>query len=120
MLDFQVKLRLCNPAKTVTSILAYIFYHLFLDPSQIDKIHAELNILDSILDTTALRLLPHLNATINRNLRLHPALPTGGLRNNPPEVITIAGTYIPGSVTFSAPQYILGRCELLQTIICRH
>lgn len=53
----------------------------------------------------------YLTAVINETLRLHPAVPTGGYRQTPPEGITIAGTYIPGGVTIVAPRYSISRLE---------
>ncbi|TGO57308.1 hypothetical protein BCON_0067g00290 [Botryotinia convoluta] len=96
---------------TVASTLTYIFYHLCLDPDQIVKLRLELDVLESICDMAALRNLPHLNAIINETLRLHPALPTGGLRDTPSEGVTIADTYVPGNVTVCVPRYVLGRLE---------
>ena len=53
--------------------------------------------------------MPHLNAIINEALTLHPALPSGGLRQTPQEGLTITGQFIPGNVVISAPRYSLGR-----------
>ncbi len=65
-------------------------------------------------DHEVLKAMPHLNAVINEALRLHPALPSGGLRQTPKEGLTIAGQYLPGNVIVSAPRYSLGRCESLK------
>lgn len=67
-------------------------------------------------DHEVLKAMPHLNAVINEALRLHPALPSGGLRQTPPDGVTIAGQYIPGNVVVSAPRYSLGRCEFLEAL----
>lgn len=100
-----------NGSDTVASTLVFIFYHIALDPVQADKLRDELTTLSSISNMKALQELPHLNGVINETLRLHPALPTGGLRQTPPEGITVAGQFIPGNVTVSAPRYSLGRRE---------
>ena len=76
------------------------------------QLQKELATLDDISDYSALQSLPYLNSLINETLRLHPAVPTGGLRNTPPEGITIAGRYIPGNITVAIPQYSLHRCKL--------
>lgn len=55
--------------------------------------------------------LDHLNGIINETLRLHPAVPTLLQRKTPPEGITIEGTYVPGNMIVSCPQYVLGRSE---------
>ena len=53
--------------------------------------------------------LPHLNAIINENLRLHPPAAASLQRKTPPEGITIEGVYISGNMTVMRPQYVLGR-----------
>lgn len=94
---------------TTAATLAMLFYHLALDPSQISKIRSELDQLDTNLDARALHNLPHLNGVINETLRLHPGVPSGGLRVSPPEGITIASTFIPGSTVLCLPVYSLHR-----------
>ncbi|KAL8831711.1 MAG: hypothetical protein Q9170_005173, partial [Blastenia crenularia] len=96
---------------TVASTLVSIFYHITEDPTQVSKLRAELENLNSPLDTHALGGMSHLNGVINEALRLHPALPSGGLRQTPPGGINIAGRFVPGNVVVSAPRYSLGRRE---------
>ena len=74
-----------------------------------DKLRAELEMVKNLQDLDALKLMAHLNGMINEALRLHPALPSGGFRETPPEGLTIAGRFIPGNVVVSAPRYSLGR-----------
>ncbi|OKL60513.1 hypothetical protein UA08_04265 [Talaromyces atroroseus] len=51
-----------------------------------------------------------LNGIINESLRLYPPVPTSLWRDTPPEGLWIDDeTYIPGNVTVSTPQYVLGR-----------
>lgn len=49
-------------------------------------------------------------------MRYHPVVPTGGLRDTPPEGMTIGGTFIPGNTTIVAPRYILFRCKFVDSI----
>ena len=97
----------------MASTLISVFYHLARDPSQIQKLRAELDACPVISDSTALRSLDHLNGTINEALRLHPALPSGGLRQTPEDGLMVAGHYIPGNVTILAPRYTIGRCQFI-------
>ena len=60
-------------------------------------------------DLHTLHVLPHLNGIINETLRLHPAVPTGGLRQTPPEGVHVAGRFIPGNTVICAPRYSLAR-----------
>lgn len=94
---------------TTATTLVMLFYHLALDPSQICKIRSELDQLDPNPDARALQTLPHLNGAINETLRLHPPVPSAGLRESPPEGITIASTSIPGSTVLCLPVYSLHR-----------
>lgn len=94
---------------TTASTLVALFYHLALDPCQTSKIRSELDRLDANPDARALQSLPHLNGAINETLRLHPPVPSGGLRQSPPEGLTIASTSIPGSTVLSLPVYSLHR-----------
>ncbi|KAI4109170.1 MAG: hypothetical protein LQ339_001976 [Xanthoria mediterranea] len=94
---------------TVASTLISIFFHLAEDPTQIEKLGSELEDIDSPFATHALAAKPHLNGVINEALRLHPALPSGGLRQTPAEGLIVAGRYLPGDTVISAPRYSLGR-----------
>ena len=65
--------------------------------------------LEVLSNDRALQELPHLTGLINETLRLHPPVPSGGLRDTPPEGLTLGSTYIPGNTTVLIPQYSLGR-----------
>ncbi|KAL8670626.1 MAG: hypothetical protein Q9168_004837 [Polycauliona sp. 1 TL-2023] len=96
---------------TTAMTIIYICYRLANHPDQLRKLQAELDTLAIIDDLKALQPLPHLNGIINEVLRLHPAVPTGGLRETPAEGCTIAGRYVPGNTVICAPRYSLGRLE---------
>lgn len=81
-----------------------------------DKLYDELKEVE-IADHQVLQTLPYLNALINETLRFHPAVPTGGYRDTPPEGMTIGGRYIPGNTTVVAPRYITSRCKFYTTCI---
>ena len=92
--------------------MVFIFYQLALNPDKTEKLYQEVRDVD-IKDVATLKKLPYLNAVIEETLRLHPAVPTGGHRDTPPEGMMIGGTFIPGNTTVVAPRYTLGRCELI-------
>ena len=94
---------------TTALTLIFLFYYLAKDPKNLRKLQAELQTIGSVEDIRALQTLPYLNGLINETLRLHPAVPTGGLRETPPEGIRIADRFIPGNTTICAPRYTLAR-----------
>lgn len=99
-----------DSSDTVAPTLVFLFCELALNPSQADKLYDELKDIN-VHDREVLQKLPHLNALINETLRFHPAVPTGGYRDTPPEGMTIGGRYIPGNTTIVAPRYTISRCE---------
>ena len=97
--------------------MVFLFYHLAAAPKEITKLRTELQTLNNFSDNRVLTSMPHLNGVINETLRLHPPIPSGGLRDTPPEGLDIAGTYIPGGVTVLVPAYSLGRCTSLSNYL---
>ena len=53
--------------------------------------------------------MANLNAFISETLRLHPPVPSSGLRDTPSEGIVIGDQRIPGGTTVLTPNYSLGR-----------
>ena len=98
--------------------MVFLFYHLAAAPTEITKLRTELQALTSFSDNRQLTSMAHLNGVINETLRLHPPIPSGGLRDTPPEGLEIDGTYIPGGVTVLLPAYSLGRCTFLFFSVC--
>jgi cytochrome P450 len=95
---------------TVAPTMVFMFYELAQNPAQAEKLYEELQGVN-IRDCQALEKLPHLNAVIDETMRLHPAVPTGGYRDTPPEGMTINNRYIPGNVTIVAPRFSIFRSE---------
>ena len=102
---------------TTASTLVSLFYRLVKHPEHLRKVQMELDAAGDVEDFAVLQKLPHLNGLVNETLRLHPALPTGGLRETPPGGAMICGRFIPGETVVCAPRYTLGRrkCTRAQT-----
>jgi cytochrome P450 len=99
---------------TSSSALTHIFYHLAKDPLIISKLRSELEPIYKPGSETELRDIQeakYLNGVINEALRMHPPVPSGLLRQTPPEGIMVGEIFIPGSVTVSAPTWSMGRCK---------
>ncbi|KAL8964359.1 MAG: hypothetical protein Q9183_004505 [Haloplaca sp. 2 TL-2023] len=91
--------------------LVFAFYHLARNPLFLSTLQEELDTLDPNPEMQHLQELPYLNGVINETMRLHPAVPTGGLRQTPPEGAVIAGRFVPGDTVICAPRYSLSRLE---------
>ena len=84
------------------------------------KVQEELDATGNIEDFDILQKLPHLNGVINETLRLHPGVPTGGLRETPPGGAVICGRFVPGNTVICAPRYTIGRRKYIPTkCICQ-
>ena len=96
----------------VIQSLTFLFAHLAQSPSDVSKLRKELQGVTSFACTTQMQALPHLRGLIYETLRLHPPVPSGGLRISPPEGLAIGGeggTYIPGNTTLLVPHYSMHR-----------
>ena len=51
----------------------------------------------------------YLNGVINEALRLHPPVPSGVLRQTPPEGLVLDGVFILGDIIVSSPSWSIGR-----------
>lgn len=101
-------------SETTATALAYTFYHLVIDPTQIEKLRAELQPLinpDASFDVKDLQYAKHLNGVIHESLRMHPPVPSGTFRTTPPEGYTVDGVFVPGGINLVVPHYALGRCK---------
>jgi cytochrome P450 len=96
---------------TTASSLTFIFYHLATDHRVQSILREELKSVKSIYDHEQLVDLPYLNAIMNESLRLHPVLPTAGIRQTAAEGVMVAGTYIPPYTTIVTPRYTMARCK---------
>jgi len=100
---------------TTAASLTFSMYHLAKNPSIVNKLREELKQLNYLpgveSEVKDIQNAEYLNGIINEALRLHPAVPSGVLRQTPTEGIDINGTYIPGGVTVSSPLHSMGRLE---------
>ncbi|KAL8822365.1 MAG: hypothetical protein Q9191_006899, partial [Dirinaria sp. TL-2023a] len=97
-------------SQTVAAALVFVFYRLAKHPAWADTLRKEISECPD-LDPVLLQSLNYLNAFIYETLRLHPPVPSAGLRDTPPEGIIIGGHHIPGGTTVLTPNYSLGRLE---------
>ncbi len=110
----DTRLTIVGGSDTTAATLTFLFYHLAKDPSQVDKLRAELEpLLDgkTRLDARDVAKAQHLNGVIQEALRLHPAIPSGFPRLTPPEGIMVSGTYIPGDTVVVLPVYAMQHDE---------
>ena len=97
-----------NCSQTVAAALIFVFYRLAKHPKWAGMLREEIK-QSGTLNTMGLQSLTYLNAFIQETLRLHPPVPSAGLRNTPPEGIMVGDRYIPGNVTVLTPNYSLGK-----------
>lgn len=98
-----------EPSDTISLSLTYIFYRLALHPKHLRKLQAELDEYRFTEASPALDQAKHLTGIINEVLRLHPAIPTGILRETPPQGAVISGQFVPGNIVICSPRYTIGR-----------
>ncbi|KAB5546803.1 cytochrome P450 [Coniochaeta sp. 2T2.1] len=111
----DTRLTIVGGSDTTAATLTFLFYHLAKDPSQVEKLRAELEPLlqgKSHLQQQDISKAKHLNGVIQEALRLHPAIPSGFPRTTPAEGVTISGTYIPGNTTVVLPVYTMHHDEV--------
>jgi len=99
---------------TSSSALTHVFYHLAKERGVVSKLREELAAFYTPGSEAGMRDFQeakYLNGVINETLRLHPPVPSGLLRQTPPEGIMFGGTFIPGGVTVSVPTWSMGRLE---------
>ena len=106
----MILLRLLT-SHTVATTLVYLFYQLAVNPYIQTRLRSELATIPSLFQTRPLKDLHYLEAVINETLRLHPVLPTGGIRQTGCEGVFVAGHYIPPYTTIVAPRYSISRCK---------
>lgn len=91
-------------------MLIYLFYEIAIHPTTQEALRSELAKVLSLYDTKSLQSLSYLDGVINETLRLHPVVPTGGIRQTVNVAISIAGCYVPPYTTRVVPRYSIGRC----------
>jgi tryprostatin B 6-hydroxylase len=101
---------------TTSAALTCALYELVRNPhitNQLrEAISASLPLGEKEITAYHVQNLEILNGIINETLRLYPPVPTTLWRLTPPEGLWIdEETYIPGNVTVSTPQYVLGRSQ---------
>ncbi|KAJ5128601.1 hypothetical protein N7448_002317 [Penicillium atrosanguineum] len=68
---------------------------------------------DEILMDDQIKNVDLLNGVVQEALRMYPPSPSHPTRVTPPEGTMIAGRFIPGGTQVMAPQYVIGRDELI-------
>lgn len=94
----------------VAGTLSCVFYRLAMHPQKAKKVHEELSAVHHA-DRKALQECQYLDAFIKEVLRLHPVVLTGGMRDTPPQGMSIGREYVPGNVTVQVPRFSIARCE---------
>ena len=105
-------------SESTQASLTYTLYELVRHPEQISRLRQE--IASHVSDEgnilyQDIRQLKHLNGVISETMRLHPPIGTGLQRVTPSEGTIIGDMYIPGNITISCPQYVIGRSKSPRT-----
>ncbi|GCB17330.1 tryprostatin B 6-hydroxylase [Aspergillus awamori] len=112
----DVELIIAAGSDTTAAALITVIYELAKHPVHVDIIREELSLCavepSGEYMHEKIAGLRHLNGFINEVLRLHPPIGSIIPRKTPPEGITIGDTYIPGNMTVSCPQWVIGRSDL--------
>jgi len=121
MLQGDARLIIVAGSDTTAATLTHVFHWLAKDPTQVDKLRAELNPLleaDGSVQHARIQDAKHLNGCINEALRLNPPVPSAVHRITPPEGITIGDTHVPGNMDVFCPQYVISRSEKVYSRAC--
>jgi len=94
---------------TVASTLVHVFYRLCRHGEAAKRLIDELRSLKQTPSQHALQELRYLGVFINETLRLHPAVPTGALRQAPAEGLHVSGRWIAPGTILCIPQRCLHR-----------
>ncbi|OOF94853.1 hypothetical protein ASPCADRAFT_171194 [Aspergillus carbonarius ITEM 5010] len=109
----DVELIIAAGSDTTAAALITVVYELARHPEQVQELRAELSTCtvepDGEYAHEKISGLQHLNGFINEVLRLHPPIGSIMPRKTPPEGIHIDDIYIPGNMTVSCPQWVIGR-----------
>ncbi|ORY04976.1 putative cytochrome P450 [Clohesyomyces aquaticus] len=112
----DAQLILIAGSDTTATTLSSILYELVKSPSHITLLRKEISPHvrpNGEIPHHSLQNLSHLNAVISETLRLHPPAGAGLKRKTPPEGLVIGSIHVPGNVTVSCPQYVIGRDEAI-------
>jgi len=114
MLHEDSKLIIVAGSDTSAATLAYLFYHLALEPGMVARLREEIGSLcgaDGVIEHRHIQNAPLLNGCIDETLRLHPPVPSGVYRKTPPEGVMIGETYVPGNTVIQLHLYTMARDE---------
>ncbi|GLA73266.1 hypothetical protein AtubIFM55763_004175 [Aspergillus tubingensis] len=105
-----------DDSDTTAAALITVIYELAKHPVHVKMIREELSLCavepSGEYMHEKIAGLRHLNGFINEVLRLHPPIGSIIPRKTPPEGIMIGDTYIPGNMTVSCPQCVIGRSDV--------
>lgn len=113
------KLIIIAGSDTTATTLAFAFYHLAHDPSEVAKLREELQGVPMGADFSvrALQDLKHLNGVVMETLRLHPPVPSFLHRLTPPEGLQVGDRYIPGNTQVYTPPWSIQRCKFTSSFL---